>query len=255
MFKKELTIFFTALMFYTRIPCPQWVTHNPDYLNKATRYLPLIGYIVGGITAIVFYITQFWLPMPLAIVLAMVASILTTGAFHEDGWADACDGFGGGWTKEKILIIMKDSRLGTYGATGLFFMLLTKYSCLSNFSVLQFIAFSLVAHAVSRLCPIFVIATSSYVRDADDAKAKPLAKMISKNEILPALVFGLLPLLALSYFNAKYLGAIILPFLFTVYMRDYFKKWLGGYTGDCLGAVQQIAEVTFYVSLLVLQRV
>ncbi len=97
-------------MFYTRVPCPRWVGHEPDYLNKATRYFPLIGWLVGAIGfAVLWGGMQLW-PTSVAVLLSIAAMVLTTGAFHEDGFADACDGFGGGWTKEKILAIMKDSR-------------------------------------------------------------------------------------------------------------------------------------------------
>src|SRR4051812_43461768 len=135
--KKELHIFFTALMFYTRIPCPKNIDHNPDYLNKATRYFPLIGWIVGSISFLAFYVSSLFLSIESAIILAIIASILTTGAFHEDGFADVCDGFGGGWTKEKILLIMKDSAIGAYGAIGLVLLFLLKFKLLSE-SVLLF---------------------------------------------------------------------------------------------------------------------
>ena len=117
--KKELHIFFTALMFYTRIPCPKNINHHPDYLNKASRYFPLVGWIVGGISFLIFYMTSFLFSVEIAVLLSMITGVLVTGAFHEDGFADVCDGFGGGWTKEKILMIMKDSAIGAYGAIGL----------------------------------------------------------------------------------------------------------------------------------------
>ena len=98
--KKELHIFFTCLMFYTRIPCPKNIDHNPDYLNKATRYFPFIGWIVGSTSFLTFYLFSLFLSIETAVILAIIASILTTGAFHEDGFADVCDGFGGGWTKD-----------------------------------------------------------------------------------------------------------------------------------------------------------
>ena len=128
--KKQLHIFFTALMFYTRIPCPKNIDHNPDYLNKASRYFPLIGWIVGGICFGIYYLASIVFSVEIALILSMIAGILTTGAFHEDGFADVCDGFGGGWTKEKILLIMKDSAIGAYGAIGLVLLFLLKFQSL-----------------------------------------------------------------------------------------------------------------------------
>ena len=122
--KKEVHYFLTAILFFTRIPCPKWVDHSSEMLNKSNRYFSLVGILVGSIAALVYYLATFIFTLEVAIILSMVASVWTTGAFHEDGFADTCDGFGGGWTKEKILLIMKDSRLGTYGVIGLFAILI-----------------------------------------------------------------------------------------------------------------------------------
>src|ERR1700678_2498706 len=102
--KKELQLFLTAIMFYTRIPVPRWVNHSSNSLNDATKYFPLVGWIVGGIASLVFIGAKYFFNLPISILLSMAASVLLTGAFHEDGFADVCDGFGGGWTKEKILL-------------------------------------------------------------------------------------------------------------------------------------------------------
>ena len=104
--KKELRIFFTALMFYTRIPCPKWVDHSQEYLNKATRYFPLIGWLVGVVNVLIIYACSFIFPISICAIMALATSVLLTGAFHEDGFADVWDGFGGGWTKHQILEII-----------------------------------------------------------------------------------------------------------------------------------------------------
>ena len=124
---EELKIFFTAVQYYTRIPCPRWVGHSQDQLNEASKYFPLMGWIVGGASAGVFYLAQFIFPVSISVLLSMAAGILLTGAFHEDGFADTCDGFGGGWTKAEVLEIMKDSRIGSYGTIGLVLILLSKF--------------------------------------------------------------------------------------------------------------------------------
>src|SRR5690348_17261176 len=106
--KRELQIFFTAVMYYTRIPVPPSTTHEPEFLSLATRYVPVIGWIVGGVYSAVIVVAMMVFPVWVSILLGLAASVLLTGAFHEDGFADVCDGFGGGWTREKILLIMKD---------------------------------------------------------------------------------------------------------------------------------------------------
>jgi adenosylcobinamide-GDP ribazoletransferase len=248
MMKKELQIFLTAVMFYTRIPVPRWVNHDADYLNKATKYFPLIGWIVGGVAALVFMGANYLFNQPIAILLSMIASVLLTGAFHEDGFADVCDGFGGGWTKEKILLIMKDSRIGAYGVIGICCMLLLKFVLLSSLPAPDMWIILLAAHSFSRLCSVLMISTSRYVRENEDAKAKPLAKKITPAAIIPAAIFGLAPLLLFNTPNI--LLVLLLPLAGCFYLRWYFHKWIGGYTGDCLGAVQQVTEVLFYLSII-----
>ncbi|OOV18560.1 adenosylcobinamide-GDP ribazoletransferase [Flavobacterium sp. LM4] len=254
--KKELHIFFTCLMFYTRIPCPKNISHDPEYLNKATRYFPLIGWIVGSISFVAFYVSSLFLSTETAVILAIITSILTTGAFHEDGFADVCDGFGGGWTKEKILMIMKDSAIGAYGAIGLVLLFLLKFKLLSEsvllFSSEKYLVFLLFisAHALSRLAAISIIFTHQYSRDDASSKSKPIAKNHGWKEVLGSFFFGLIPLLALSYFQYKILLVLIPVFLTRYFLARYFQKWIDGYTGDCLGATQQVCEVLYYLSIL-----
>jgi adenosylcobinamide-GDP ribazoletransferase len=251
--KKEIHIFFTALMFYTRIPCPKNIDHNPDYLNKASRYFPFIGWIVGGISFAVYYFSSFLFSNDIAIILAIIAGILTTGAFHEDGFADVCDGFGGGWTKEKILIIMKDSAIGAYGAIGLVLLFLLKFESLSTLSSQSTICNLLLfvsAHALSRLAAISIVFTHQYSRDDATSKSKPIAQSYTWREALGAFFFGLMPLLFLSYFQWQFSLSIIPVIIVRFFLARYFQKWIDGYTGDCLGATQQVCEVVFYLSII-----
>ncbi|MEO9804653.1 MAG: adenosylcobinamide-GDP ribazoletransferase [Reichenbachiella sp.] len=250
--KKEWSIFLTAVMFYTRIPCPKWVDHSSEMLNKATRYFPLIGWIVGGFAGLVFYGSAQILPFSISIILSMISSILITGAFHEDGFADVCDGFGGGWTKEKILKIMKDSAIGAYGALGMLLIILFKFLLLwelSNHLQATTLVFIIITgHSISRLNSVFMIFSDEYARENEDSKAKPVARQMKKGSFLAAIAMGIAPLI---YFQNLYLlTGIPVLILVKLYLSGYFKKWIGGYTGDCLGALQQISEVTFYLLVL-----
>lgn len=255
MMRRQLELFFTALMFYTRVPCPRWIGHSEELLNKSTIYFPLIGWLVGGVAALTFGATHWLFPVDIALLLSMVASIWMTGAFHEDGFADTCDGFGGGWTQQRILDIMKDSRLGTYGATGLGLMLALKFLALKSLAGGPGGAFwvvagpLVVAHALSRATALTFVYTHHYVRANEDSKAKPLAKQISLPELLVGLVFGLLPLLAYAlWLGSAWPLLVLLPlWLVKAYLARFFQRWIGGYTGDCLGATQQVAEVVIYL--------
>lgn len=251
-------------MFYTRIPCPKNITHDPTYLNKATRYFPFIGWIVGTIGTVAFMLAYLLFDsFELAIIFSLVANILTTGAFHEDGFADVCDGFGGGWTKEKILKIMKDSAIGAYGAIGLVLLFGVKFFAMKKVidtdlnDTLIFIGCLLtfiMVHALSRLTAISIIFTTGYVREDELSKSKPIAKLNTWKEIVGAFIFGLAPLLFIAFSNWKYIFILIPLIVLRFLAIRYFKKWIGGYTGDCLGAVQQVAEVVIYLSIIALWK-
>ena len=256
--KKEIRIFFTAIMFFTRIPCPKWVDHSEEYLNKSSRYFPLMGWIVGGFSAIIYFLAAYILPIPIAVLLSMVASIWITGAFHEDGLADVCDGLGGGWTKEKIMDIMKDSRVGAFGVIGIVLALLIKYTSLVSVTVpaKSIIPFLLIStHSLSRFMASTFLVTHEYAR-TEGGKSKPLATRMSAGSFVVALITGVLPLVVFSIHYKKYeLLLLIIPAYITkVLLGRFFKKWIGGYTGDCLGATQQICEIVFYLSFFVLWK-
>ena len=256
--KNELNIFFTALMFFTRIPCPKWVGYSDKNLEKSTKYFPLIGVIVSVIAIVVFFISQLFLPISISVLLSMLSGILTTGAFHEDGLADVCDGFGGGWSKDKILEIMKDSRIGTYGVVGLVFVLLSKYMLsveLSEMSIYYFCSVILLGHTLSRLNATTMILAFGYARDDASSKTKPLAKKLTFPNYMVAFIFGVTPLIVFSILWSYYIIFVLFPLvLIMVYLGRYFKKWIGGFTGDCLGTVQQVSEIIVYVYMVALWR-
>jgi adenosylcobinamide-GDP ribazoletransferase len=257
--KRELQIFLTAVMFYTRIPCPKWVDHNPQFISLCTRYFPLMGWIVGGTYAGIIILSTFLFSPLISILLGIVASVLLTGAFHEDGFADVCDGFGGGWTKEKILLIMKDSRVGTYGVVGVVLIFAMKISStlelINTFGSLPFIALLISSHSLSRLMAVTIIYSQPYAREDQDSKAKPVAMGISFSNFLIAIVFGFLPFVYFLSQSNWYFGFVLIPMvLITFYLSRYFKKWIGGYTGDCLGATQQVNEIIFLLGVLAIWK-
>ncbi|MBC7654535.1 MAG: adenosylcobinamide-GDP ribazoletransferase, partial [Oligoflexus sp.] len=246
----EIRIFFTAVMFFTRIPCPTFTDHNPEYLNRSSKYFTLIGILIGALCGLSFWLAVQVFSPTISILLSFVVSMLLTGAFHEDGLADVCDGFGGGWTKLKILDIMKDSRVGTFGLVGLGLTLALKFVALGEISINMMVAVLISGHAISRLTSVSLIYTDEYAREDLLSKAKPLATKMSNLDYFIAVLFGLLPLLLLRNF---WVFLTIIPLvLVKLYFSKYFKKWIGGYTGDCLGAVQQIAEVVYYLSLILI---
>lgn len=246
---KELRVFFTGLMFYTRIPVPNSTGFSEDNLNKGTGYFPFIGIIVGAVGAAIFSLSNILLPVEISIIISFVSMVLLTGAFHEDAISDFCDGFGGGYGKEMILSIMKDSRIGTYGAVALILLFFSKFFILTEVNTAKIPLLLIAAHAFSRLNPVFLIFSSRYVSSNDTAKSKPIGKKASYARLFIAIAFGVLPLIFLSW--------VFMPFVFFVefmllfLFRAYIHKQIGGYTGDVLGALQQISEVVFYLTFLI----
>jgi adenosylcobinamide-GDP ribazoletransferase len=261
MISRELKIFFAALMFYTRIPCPKNPDFSPDDINKATRYFPLIGWIVGGISFAVFWLSSLLFDANIAVLFSLIAGVLVTGAFHEDGLADMFDGFGGGWTKEKILEIMKDSRVGAYGAIALIFLFAIKFFALNNIlskaeniNYLLICLIFLAYHSLSRLTAINIVFTSTYSREDASSKSKPIAKAHTFIEVIGAYFFGLLPLILLCFFSWKF-SIVMLPLAIIYFFTNrYFNRWIDGYTGDCLGAVEQMAECVCLLTFLALWK-
>jgi adenosylcobinamide-GDP ribazoletransferase len=244
--RNELEYFFGAIRFFTRLPVPTWVGHNSEALERSSRYFPAVGLVIGGIATLLFALTALVWPKTLAILASMAITLILTGAFHEDGWSDMVDGFGCSREKSKILAIMKDSRIGSFGAVALAMMLLTKFCALVEIDLLLVPLALFAGHAFSRLCATLVLHSLDYVRD--EGKAKPLSAVIRPGELVFASLIALLPLTLLPY--QQMLIAVALALLATLWLAALFKRRLGGYTGDCLGATQQLSEVAFYCGLL-----
>lgn len=246
--KTEAQLFLTALMFYTRLPVPWNVPYSPEVLHRSTRYITLVGLVVGGVGGGIFVVANAFLPVTVAVILSMAATALATGAFHEDGFADTCDGMGGGYTPQRTLEIMKDSRIGTYGATGLVLILLVKFYCLVNIPLAKIPLILIAAHALSRLVPVCIIYSSRYVRLDSSSKIKAIGQRGSVASLVVATSFGVVAIFFVPWQAALVVVGITLVHF--IVFRSYLHRKLGGYTGDVLGASQQIAEVLFYIGYL-----
>ena len=249
---QQVRLFFIALQFFTRLPIPAWVGFEASWLQHASRYFPLVGAVVAAIAAGVYWAAALVLPAAVAAALSTAASIYATGAFHEDGFADTCDGLGGGMTRERVLEIMKDSRVGAYGAIGIVCMLATKLTALAMLPPPAAIAALFLAHPLSRLAATSLIWKLEYVRG--EGKAKPLAQQMTSFEFAIAAAGALLPAVVLLLSglasSAAVCAAVLAALLAAVWLGRKFLRRLCGYTGDCLGAVQQVAEALIYIAVL-----
>jgi adenosylcobinamide-GDP ribazoletransferase len=246
----EIRLLLTAVQYFTRIRVPAWVGHAHDQLAGAVRYFPLVGLIVGASAAATLWLAAQVLPAPLPAILATVVTVLMTGAIHEDGLADTCDGLGGGATRERALEIMKDPRIGAFGAVALILMLLLKISALSVMPVWTAMAALFAAHAFSRFCAVLCSFAGRYVGSAERSRAAPVVQRVKSRDVVIAAVFGL-PALVLC--GREAIIAVVVALVLMGWLYRWSVQRIGGYTGDTLGAAQQITETGFYIALLAAQ--
>lgn len=256
--------FLLAVQFFTRLPITgrlaAWVGFSNAMLRASAAHFPGVGWLVGGSTAIVFALFLTVLPSQtasvwLSAILSTVFGVLLTGAFHEDGLADTADGLGGGMTRDQALEIMKDSRLGTYGAIALFLALFCKLSLLvllSQINTFWAIAGIFSAHVTSRFSPLFLIRFMQHVGDTPQSKSKPLAETIGNTALAVGFIWWISAMALTAHFLpaiplwAGVLGSIVC----TLYVARILHRRLHGFTGDGLGATQQLAEIGFYLGLV-----
>lgn len=266
-----------AIQFFTRIPVSgrlaDWVGFSPAMLRASAAHFPGVGWLVGALVAGFTALLLAHLPdggfSPLvAAVWGTVLGVLLTGAFHEDGLADVADGLGGTQDRERALLIMKDSRVGAFGAIAVVLALLAKVSLLAllgSVTSLLLCPALFMAHVVSRTWPLLLIRWMPHVGDAAGSKSKPLADQISKTSLLVAFIWCFTALALVFYallaiefiaFNddaMAWIGSLATALAasgiaFFVMWRWLWKR-LQGFTGDCLGATQQACELAFYLGL------
>lgn len=250
--RAELPAFMSAVQFLTRLRLPVDVEFSPEAQAASPRWYAGAGVLIGLITGVLYWGAALLFSPVMAVLISTAAGLLVTGALHEDGFADACDGLGGVRPKERVLEIMRDSRIGTYGVLGLGVMLAGKVAALAGMPV-HAVPFVLIAgHATSRASMLWVMVSSDYVRD--QGAASGVAAGLDQRAVVTGLVTALASVLPLLF---------VLPFLSLLLglaglcaghyaMRRRFEARLGGYTGDCLGAVQQCSEIGLYLGVLVL---
>lgn len=241
MIGRQVQLLLCAVQFLTRLPTPSLRGFEPDWITRSARYFPLVGLLVGGLGALVLLaaaqIWNGWVPA----LLALGAGLLLTGGFHEDGLADAADGLGGGQTPERRLEIMKDSRVGTYGVLALIVVLGAKAATLASLAPMDAALALLAAHGIGRVAAVATMTALPHVSDRADAKYKPAPDGVKPLEVLVAAILGLWPLLLAPPIGA--LAAVGLAAVFAAAMALLARRLIGGYVGDVLGAVEQLAEL------------
>jgi adenosylcobinamide-GDP ribazoletransferase len=240
-----------AFTFMTRIPAGRWIAHDLADLPRSAAWFPLVGTIVGAVGAAVFLLSHHWWSPLVAALLSTVATVRLTGAFHEDALADSLDGFGGGWTTEQVLTIMKDSRVGSYALVGMILAVSLKCVLLADLGVLHAPAALLAAHTLGRCASVWLIAALPYVRPATSderpSAGRPFIDGVHRGRIVVATIMA--SVIAVLCLGAAGLMAITVALLLTVVSGRYFRRRIGGITGDALGAVNQLVELGVYLML------
>lgn len=258
---QALRHYLLAVQFFTRIPVTgrlaEWVGFSPAMLRASAAHFPGIGWL-AALLAMGVYAGLFLalggqpVAAPVAAVFCTIATVLMTGGFHEDGLADVVDGLGGSYDRERALDIMKDSRVGAFGAMALVLALLAKVSLLALLgahSLPAALAALGGAHVLSRLWPLFIVRALPHVGDTARSKSKPLADQITSGALAAACLWCFVPvaLVLIALPAMFFIASVILSGLGAAWMARWFARRLQGFTGDCLGATQQVSEIGFYL--------
>lgn len=252
--REEARLVVLALQFVTRLPLPADAGYTPDRMRRATRYFPLCGALIGALLGLVFAAAAAVFPPAVAAVLTLAAGVRLTGALHEDGLADMADGLGGGLTRERALEIMRDSRIGSYGAVTLMLALVLKLAALAGLGAAAggwaALGALVAAHGLSRLASVLVMVRLPYARD--EGKAAFAAAGPGRDGMAIAWATGGALMLGLwiGAGLAAALTVLALTVAATLFMARMMMRRLGGHTGDGLGAVQQVAEIAVLLGFL-----
>ena len=241
-----------AFIFFTRLPF--WRLHEPPKECFATvvEHWPLTGWLTGAIMAATLWLCAQVLPYYIAVLLAIVMRLLVTGALHEDGLADFFDGFGGGGNnRQRILDIMKDSHIGTYGVIGLILYLLLLFFCLSSMPPKMAALTILAADPYAKMLTSQLVTMMPYARREEEAKAKVVYRKISVVGGISLAVQGLLPLVAfIFYTGVAWQTLIFIPALVMYFLYLLIWRKIHGYTGDCCGTVCLLVELSVFLTLI-----
>ena len=237
-----------ACMFFTRLPFWKLKTVPQECFKRVVAYWSLTGWMTGGLMALSCWGLLHLFPVPVAVVGSLIVRLLLTGALHEDGLADFFDGFGGGHDRESTLRIMKDSFIGSYGVIGLILYYLLGVSLLQALpeNVLPLVL--LCADPFSKYVGGHILLELPYARKEEESKAKVIYDQLNWKEMLVSAMGGLFPLFFLPF---PYWGMLIGPVVVFFFLVHLFRSRLGGYTGDCCGALFLLAELSAWMGAAV----
>jgi adenosylcobinamide-GDP ribazoletransferase len=242
-----------ALIFFTRLPFWRIAQVPADCFKRVVPLWPVVGWLTGGIMAAVFWLCSCVMPPLMAWTAAIIARLLVTGCLHEDGLADFCDGMGGGTTRQRVLEIMKDSHIGTYGVVGLILYFLMMIEAGSQVDARMMCGTIIAADCWSKACASNIINLLPYARKAEEAKSKTVYERMTVAEWLLSVCAGLLP--AVLFLPPYFLPALAVPVVVFLVLTQLMRRRIEGYTGDCCGAMFLLCELSFYLTCAILDYV
>lgn len=250
--KEEIETARLAFQFMMRFPIPEGADFDAARMAQSVRYYPMVGAVVGAVAALAYVLCAALVSVPFAPVAAIVTAMFATGALHEDGLADLVDGFWGGHTRERRLEIMRDSAIGSYGTLALILIVLAQYVLLSDLSIAAAMVALIVGHGLSRAGVVGLMQMGTYVRKSG-AGENLTQRMDDDGRLVFAVqVLGLLLLGLITFGVLPMVGSVGIMALVYWGLSTLSDHKIGGYTGDVLGALQQLSYVGFYLGLGVL---
>lgn len=240
--------FILSLQFMTRIPININLDVKREDFQATVKFFPIVGLIIGALEALIYFIALNFISVSAASYITVLTHVIVTGGIHIDGFSDTLDGIFSGRNKDRILEIMKDSRVGTFGALGIALLIIGKIILIMNLKT-PIIAI-LIAPIISRTMNIFLMYNQKYAR-ATEGMGDMFIGVLTKNNYYICLILGIA--LTLTILKLKGLFIFICCIFFTILFRNYIKSKIDGITGDILGASDELNELLIYLILCIIR--
>lgn len=238
-----------ALIFFTRLPFWKIAEVPKEYYRRVVVLWPYTGILTGGAMALTFVAMSMILPYTIAVISAIIVRLLITGALHEDGFADFCDGFGGGRDRQRILDIMKDSHIGSYGVIGLIVYYALLFASMNSIPAELLPWMMISADMSAKFASSSIINNLPYARKEEEAKNKLIYERMTRKELAVNLAGGVIGILPATIFGGPiFFAGTIMAYIVSAVMTSYIRSKINGYTGDCCGAMFIISETAFYIT-------
>jgi adenosylcobinamide-GDP ribazoletransferase len=238
----------TAVQFLTRLRVPSG-PYEQDSLAGSVKFFPVVGLLIGSGSLLLYKLLAPHLPLTIVALMVVIYLVVITGCLHEDGLADSVDGFGGAWDRERVLAIMRDSHIGTYGVAAVVLSLLARVLLIASLPRVQVAVYLIVAPVLSRWTTLplsfFLAPARERSEDHVDGQGARIARLTTAGSLIVGSLFTLV--IAFASLRVRALVPISVSIAVTLLTALYYRHRIGGITGDCFGATNQLAEIAVYL--------